>query len=243
MQFGGAMGWVQRNARWAFLGAILVFVLSLGASALIPNTPPAATTPTPTPSATASASATASSTASATPTLDPSITRRFSAPPQFTIDPNKSYTAVIKLQKGGEVRLQLLPKDAPQAVNNFVFLARSRFYEGLRFHRVLDFMAQGGDPLGNGTGGPGYSLPSERSALTFNDPGVVAMASSTAGVSGSQFFITKIPAAYLNGGNYPIFGKVTQGLDIVQKIMLRDPTKPNQPVGDVITGIEIIEGN
>ena len=238
------MGWMQRNTRWLFLAVILIFIISLGAGSLFSLNPPVPT-PTPIPSGTATASSTASATATGSPTatLDPSIQRRYTAVPAMTIDPNKSYTAVLKLQSGGQVRIQLLPKDAPQAVNNFVFLARSRFYEGLRFHRVLDFMAQGGDPLGNGTGGPGYSLPSERSALTFNDPGVVAMASSTAGVSGSQFFITKIPAAYLNGGNYPIFGKVTQGLDIVQKITLRDPTKPNQPVGDVITGIEIIEGN
>ena len=242
MQFGGAMGWVQRNARWAFLGAILVFVLSLGASALIPNTPPAATTPTPTPSATASASATASSTASATPTLDPSITRRFSAPPQFTIDPNKSYTAVIKLQKGGEVRLQLLPKDAPQAVNNFVFLAKNRFYEGLTFHRVLPrFVAQGGDPQGSGFGGSGYTLPPDKNTIPF-DAGVIAMAKSSAGVSGSQFFITLAATPTLQN-DFAVFGKVTSGMDVVQKITPRDPDKANQPAGDVIASIQIVEGN
>ena len=233
------MGWVQRNARWAFLGAILVFVLSLGATAFLQTTPP---TPVATPTPTASATATASSTASTTPTPDPSIQRRFSAPPQFTIDPNKSYTAVIKMKSGGEIRLQLLPKDAPQAVNNFVFLAKNRFYEGLTFHRVLPgFVAQGGDPQGTGFGGPGYTLPPDKNALKF-DPGVIAMAKSSQGVSGSQFFITLAPTPNLQG-DFAVFGKVTSGMDVVQKITPRDPEKPNQPPADVIAGIEIIEGN
>ena len=243
VEFGGVMGWMQRNMRWLFLGAIIVFVVSIGASAFYSKTPPPAATPTPTPSTTATATGTASatSTASATPTPDPAIQRKYTAPPSMTIDLGKNYTAVIKLQSGAEVRIQLLPKDAPQSVNNFVFLAKNRFYDGLTFHRVLPgFVAQGGDPLGNGFGGPGYVLPADKNTVKF-DPGVIAMATSGAGVSGSQFFITLAPTPALQAG-FAVFGRVTQGMDAVQKITPRDPEKPSQPAADIIASIQIIEG-
>jgi len=243
-EFGGFMGWMQRNTRWLFLGAIVVFVASLGASTFIQ---PSAPTPTPVPSSTASpaatGSATPSATASATPTLDPSIQRTYAAAPPMTIDLAKKYSAVMKMQNGGEVRIELLPQEAPQAVNNFVFLAKNRFYDGLTFHRVLPgFVAQAGDPLGNSRGGSGYTIPADKNTVKF-DAGIIAMATSPAGVSGSQFFITLAPQPGLQNGGYPAFGRVTQGMDVIQQLTPRDPDKAGQPRGDVITSIQIIEGS
>jgi peptidylprolyl isomerase len=160
----------------------------------------------------------------------------------MTIDQNKSYTATIRLQKGGEIKIQLLPKDAPNAVNNFVFLARNRFYEGLTFHRVIaNFVAQGGDPKGDGTGDSGYKLQPDKSTVPM-DAGAISMAQSAAGISGSQFFITLTPQPSLSP-QFTVFGKVIAGMDVVQKITLRDPSKGSQPPGDVIASITIAEGN
>src|SRR5690606_25583459 len=104
----------------------------------------------------------------------------YSEPPPMTIDPAKEYTATI-ITPRGDIVIELLPEIAPQTVNNFVFLARQNFYNGLTWHRVLEnFMAQGGDPLGDGTGGPGYSIPAEfTDQINFDGPGLVAMARSS----------------------------------------------------------------
>src|SRR5439155_23767409 len=112
----------------------------------------------------------------------------------------------------GDFRVQLLPDKAPGYVNNFVFLAKNRFYDGLTFHRVVSgFVAQAGDPLGNGTGGPGYTLTQERNDVQF-DAGIISMASSSAGVSGSQFFITLQPHPELEP-SFSAFGRVVDGMD------------------------------
>lgn len=242
VEFGGMMGWFQRNTKWIFLAVILLFIGGgVGSTFYTPSAPPAPT-PTATPSATASATGTPRSTASATPTADPSIQRRYEAAPKFEIDPAKKYTAVITMAKGGEVRVELLAKEAPQTVNNFVFLAKNRFFDGLTFHRVLpNFMAQGGDPSGNGTGNPGYNLPKETNSLPF-ERGVIAMAYGGQGISGSQFFITTVPTPWLQGQT-AVFGKVTAGQDVVDNITKRDPTQANQPPADIIQSIRIIEGN
>ncbi|WP_278914649.1 peptidylprolyl isomerase [Deinococcus wulumuqiensis] len=138
------------------------------------------------------------------------------------IDASKSYRAVLKTSKG-DVVVSLDAGAAPLAVNNFVFLALNRFYDGTRFHRVIEgFMAQGGDPQSAdlaqkdawGTGGPGYSFANERSSLTFNRAGVLAMANAGPDTNGSQFFITFGPTEFLNGG-YTIFGQVESGMDTV----------------------------
>ncbi|QII21705.1 peptidylprolyl isomerase [Deinococcus wulumuqiensis R12] len=138
------------------------------------------------------------------------------------IDASKSYRAVLKTSKG-DVVVRLDAGAAPLAVNNFVFLALNRFYDGTRFHRVIEgFMAQGGDPQSAdlaqkdawGTGGPGYSFANERSSLTFNRAGVLAMANAGPDTNGSQFFITFGPTEFLNGG-YTIFGQVESGMDTV----------------------------
>ena len=128
-----------------------------------------------------------------------------SAPPPMTIDPSKSYTATIVLEKGGEMIFELYPKEAPTTVNSFVFLAKDGYYDGVTFHRVIpEFMAQGGDPTGTGAGGPGFEFDNELSALRRHDgPGVLSMANrgirDGRGTNGSQFFITFVPTAFLDG--------------------------------------------
>ena len=166
--------------------------------------------------------------------------KQWSSPPPFTIDPLVQYFATVKLKKGGEIIIQLYADKAPVTVNNFVFLARQGFFNGTTFHRVLpDFMAQGGDPTGTGSGGPGYEFQNENSDLTFNKAGVVAMANAGPDTNGSQFFITFGPAEWLNGG-YTIFGQVIEGMDVVNEISLRDPATATSP-GDEIESITISE--
>jgi len=161
--------------------------------------------------------------------------------PAMQIDVNKRYSATLATVKG-DIVIELLPQAAPVTVNNFVFLARQGYYDGVTFHRVLSgFMAQAGDPTGSGSGGPGYFIPSETSAgLTFDAAGVVAMANSGVDRNGSQFFITFGPQPGLNGG-YTIFGRVTTGMDVVGKITLRDPTTNPPAPGDVINTVTIAE--
>jgi peptidylprolyl isomerase len=168
---------------------------------------------------------------------------RYSAYPPMTIDVNKKYFATIKLAKGGEFVIQLFPDKAPKTVNNFVFLARDGYYDGTTFHRVLEgFMAQGGDPTGTGSGGPGYQFEYEANDLTFDKPGVVAMANTgpATPTNGSQFFITFVPTPQLNGG-YTIFGQVTEGMDVVSTITRRDPDQNPTFEGDAIETITIKE--
>ena len=159
----------------------------------------------------------------------------------MTIDMTKQYFATVKMENGGEFVIQLFPDKAPITVNNFVFLAREGFYDGTTFHRVLaDFMAQGGDPTGTGGGGPGYVFQNEDNDLSFDKPGVVAMANAGRDTNGSQFFITFGPQEYLNG-NYTIFGQVIQGMDVVTSIRLRDPQQNPNFEGDKIKSITIEE--
>lgn len=165
----------------------------------------------------------------------------YNEPPEMTVKPEKTYLAVFSLQKGGEFTVQLYPDKAPLAVNSFIFLAREGFYNGVTFHRVLDgFMAQGGDRSGTGAGGPGYTFINEDSDLTFDKPGVMAMANAGRDTNGSQFFITFAPAEFLNGG-YTIFGQVVDGMDVVDGITRRDPSQAPNFGGDVIAKVEIIE--
>lgn len=169
--------------------------------------------------------------------------KRYDAYPPMTIDQNKKYLATFKLAKGGEFVVQLFPDKAPKTVNNFVFLARDGYYDGVTFHRVLEgFMAQGGDPTGTGSGGPGYFFEYEPNDLKFDKPGVVAMANQGAATptNGSQFFITFGPTPQLDGG-YTIFGQVIQGMDVVNGITRRDPDANPSFQGDVIQTITITE--
>ncbi|PYO00640.1 MAG: peptidylprolyl isomerase [Candidatus Rokuibacteriota bacterium] len=134
-------------------------------------------------------------------------------------------TAVITLDNGSAIRIEFFPADAPKTVENFVTLAKKGFYNGLAFHRVVpDFVVQGGDPKGNGTGGPGYTIKAE-----FNKQkhvrGSLAMArSQDPDSAGSQFYITYGPTPHLDG-SYTVFGKVTSGMDHVDRIKQGDRMK------------------
>jgi cyclophilin family peptidyl-prolyl cis-trans isomerase len=165
----------------------------------------------------------------------------YSEPPAMTIDTNKNYEAVIRTEKG-DMRLQLYAKDSPLTVNNFIFLARQGYYDGTVFHRVIaGFMAQGGDPTGTGSGGPGYAFADELdNGLTFDQAGVLAMANRGPNTNGSQFFITFVPRPDLNGG-YTIFGELTEGQDVLNSLTKVDPQNPTGVTGDKIERIAIIE--
>ena len=151
-------------------------------------------------------------------------------PPPTVIDLDKKYTATVHTNKGDFVISFVDPKVAPQTVNNFVYLSQNHYYDGLTFHRVVaGFVVQGGDPLGNGTGGPAYKLPDETNPSKW-PRGTAGMASSSAGVSGSQFFITLGDAPFLGtSGVYNHFGQVTSGMDVIDSIA----------VGDKMTSIDI----
>jgi cyclophilin family peptidyl-prolyl cis-trans isomerase len=157
------------------------------------------------------------------------------------IDPNKRYVAVFHTDRG-DFQVELFAKQAPVTVNNFVFLAREGYYDGVTFHRVIKgFMAQGGDPTGTGTGGPGYEFNDERSALDLKHdaPGTLSMANAGPNTNGSQFFITFVPTPHLNG-KHAVFGRVISGMDVVNSLRERDPGRDRQP-GDKILHIDIQE--
>lgn len=145
------------------------------------------------------------------------------SPPPNVIDPKKRYSVTVHTSRGDFVISLVEPKVAPQTVNNFVYLSQNHFYDGLTFHRVVaGFVVQGGDPLGNGTGGPAYKLPDESNPSKW-PRGTVGMASSAAGVSGSQFFITLGDAPFLaSNGVYNHFGEVTSGMEVIDKIQVGD---------------------
>ncbi len=166
--------------------------------------------------------------------------KSYSAPPPMTIDASKSYTATLETAKG-DIVLELFAKDAPKTVNNFVFLAREGFYNGVTFHRVIPgFMVQSGDPTGTGSGGPGYSFEDEFSPnLRHDSAGIMSMANSGPNTNGSQFFITYAPTPHLDGV-HSVFGKIVEGMDVLQSISARDPGSAQTP-GDRINRITISE--
>jgi len=159
----------------------------------------------------------------------------------MVIDPKKKYTATFHTQVG-DFQVELFATQAPQTVNNFVFLARDGFYNGTTFHRVIrGFMAQGGDPTGTGMGSPGYKFADERGALSLphDRPGILSMANAGPNTNGSQFFITFGPTPHLNG-KHGVFGVITSGMDKVLSIAERDPQRAREP-GTRINSIEIAE--
>ncbi|RPI93595.1 MAG: peptidylprolyl isomerase [Chloroflexi bacterium] len=168
------------------------------------------------------------------------VAEQYSEPP-LNIDAAKQYFANVTLAKGGEFVIQLYADKAPKTVNSFVFLACKGYFDGVTFHRVLEgFMAQGGDPTGTGMGGPGYQFEDEFSDLTFDKPGLLAMANSGPGTNGSQFFITYAPTPHLDG-RHTIFGQVIEGMDVVNAITRRDPEQSPAFEGDAIETIAITE--
>jgi peptidyl-prolyl cis-trans isomerase B (cyclophilin B) len=159
------------------------------------------------------------------------MSKQYPSPPAMAIDTTKKYTATFNTS-AGEIVCELFPKDAPKTVNNFVFLARDKFYDGTVFHRVLgDFMIQGGDPTGTGRGGPGYRFEDEfKGNSQKHQVGSLSMANAGPGTNGSQFFITHIVTDWLDG-KHTVFGKVLKGQDVVNK------TKQ----GDTLTSVTITE--
>ena len=155
--------------------------------------------------------------------------KSYSSPPAMGIDPQKSYSATIQTA-GGDIVLQLFADKTPNTVNNFVFLAREGFYDGVIFHRVIEnFMVQGGDPTGTGRGGPGYSFADEfHPELGHDGPGVLSMANAGPNTNGSQFFITHVATPHLDG-KHSVFGRVTGGLDVLMAIPARDPAQAQAP--------------
>jgi len=158
--------------------------------------------------------------------------KQYNSYPNMVIDAAKSYTATVETTKGTIV-LQLHAAAAPKTVNNFVFLARDTFYDGIVFHRVIpEFMVQGGDPTGTGRGGPGYRFDDEfEGNPNTHERGVISMANGGPGTNGSQFFITHVPCPWLNG-KHTVFGKVLSGIEVVDAIQQ----------GDSIQKVTITEG-
>lgn len=161
--------------------------------------------------------------------------------PAMQIDAEKSYTAVLKTTKG-EIEIELLAKEAPLTVNNFVFLAKEGFYDGVPFHRVIQtFMIQTGDPTGNGTGGPGYRFPDELPPKHSYQKGMVAMANAGPNTNGSQFFICSgSQSANLDRyPNYTQFGRVTKGIEVVDALAATRVTQA--PHGEMSRPVERIQ--
>lgn len=151
--------------------------------------------------------------------------KQYPTAPAMTIDTAKKYVATLRTEKG-DIEIELAASGAPKTVNNFVFLAREKFYDGVIFHRTIPgFMIQGGDPTGTGMGGPGYKFDDEPFSGSY-DRGTVAMANAGPNTNGSQFFI--MHDDYALPKNYVIFGKVTKGLEAVDAIA----TAPTQPGGE-----------
>jgi cyclophilin family peptidyl-prolyl cis-trans isomerase len=166
--------------------------------------------------------------------------RSYDRPPEMALRPDADYYAVFRTGKG-DVRARLFAEEAPVTVNNFVFLAREGYFDGTTFHRVIrDFMAQGGDPTGTGTGGPGYRIPDEfHPELRHDRPGILSMANAGPDTGGSQFFITHAATPWLDD-RHAVFGEVVEGMDVIYSIRERDPQRDREP-GDRIEKVEIEE--
>jgi len=162
------------------------------------------------------------------------MAKQWTTSPAMQIDPKKQYKARMETDKGTMV-IELFADKTPMTVNNFVFLSREGFYDGVIFHRVIDnFMVQGGDPTGTGRGGPGYKFGDEfNSSLKHDKQGILSMANAGPGTNGSQFFITHGPTPHLNG-KHTVFGQVVEGLDVLMSIPARDPGNVNAPAVKII---------
>jgi cyclophilin family peptidyl-prolyl cis-trans isomerase len=168
------------------------------------------------------------------------VHRTYDRPPEMVLDPDKDYHANLVTEKG-TVRVRLFAREAPETVNNFVFLAREGYFDGTTFHRVIEgFMAQGGDPTGTGTGGPGYRIRDEfHPDLRHDRPGILSMANRGPDTGGSQFFITHVATPWLDD-RHAVFGEVIEGMEVVNALRERDPQSDREP-GDRIERVEIEE--
>ena len=171
----------------------------------------------------------------------PKVAKQYNSAPAMTIDPSKEYTATFNMEDGSEFTIKLFADKVPNTTNNFVFLARDGYYDGVTFHRVIPgFMAQGGDPTGTGRGGPGYQFSDEfHPELRHDKPGILSMANAGPGTNGSQFFITFVPTPHLDD-HHAVFGEVIEGMDVVNAISPRDPMSARAP-GDAVASITINE--
>ncbi len=172
------------------------------------------------------------------------MAKQYSSPPSMVIDPKKKYVAQMDTTKG-MIEIELFADRAPITANNFVFLARDGFYDGVIFHRVLDnFMAQGGDPTGSGRGGPGYKWNDEKSALQIpHEAGSLSMANAGVNTNGSQFFITFGATPHLNG-KHAVFGRVKDdaSFKVVNALQKIDPGRPSPSIqADKINTVTIVE--
>ncbi|GAA5533713.1 peptidylprolyl isomerase [Deinococcus aluminii] len=176
-----------------------------------------------------------------TPELSGERQTRFSQAPELGegIEPGKAYRAVFETSKG-RIVLDLFPDEAPVTVNSFAYLLRHHYYDGIKFHRVIDgFMAQGGDPTGTGAGGPGYDFEDEFSPdLRHDRKGTLSMANRGPGTNGSQFFITFGPTPHLDG-RHTVFGRVVEGMDVLDRLTRIQPGMPGTP--DVIERAYLVE--
>jgi cyclophilin family peptidyl-prolyl cis-trans isomerase len=168
------------------------------------------------------------------------MAKQYQKPPEMVIDSKKKYKARLKTSKG-DIVIELFADKVPNTVNNFVFLAREGFYDGTTFHRVIkQFMIQGGDPTGTGRGGPGYKFADEfNPTLKHNAPGILSMANAGPNTNGSQFFITHVATPHLDN-RHAVFGKVVEGMDVVNAIPERDPGRAREP-GETLISVEITE--
>ena len=150
------------------------------------------------------------------------MAKKWATPPAMQVDPKKKYLVTMETSKG-VIEIQLFPQSAPKTVNNFVFLIREGFYDGVVFHRVIsNFVIQGGDPTGTGTGGPGYRFEDEFKGNPLrHETGFLSMANAGPGTNGSQFFITHSPQPHLDN-RHTVFGKVTKGMEVVNAIRQGD---------------------
>jgi len=170
------------------------------------------------------------------------MAKQWSAQPDLVIDAAREYRAVIRTSKG-DITVELFADRSPSTVNNFVFLAREGFYDGVIFHRVINgFMIQGGDPTGTGTGGPGYRFRDELDAAKEFGyaPGILAMANAGPNTNGSQFFLmhrdNPLPPAYA------VFGRTVEGLEVIDAIATTPTAPGDRPREDVVIhGVDIHE--
>ena len=176
----------------------------------------------------------------ATPELKAERQTKFTQAPELGegIEPGKQYRAVLETSKG-RIVVELYPDDAPVTVNSFAYLLRHHYYDGIKFHRVIDgFMAQTGDPTGTGAGGPGYDFEDEPNDKRHTGKGVLSMANRGPNTNGSQFFITFVATPHLDG-RHTVFGKVVEGLDVLDRLTRIQPGMGGTP--DVIESAYLVE--
>ena len=170
--------------------------------------------------------------------------KQWNSPPEMVIDPSKRYTATMSTSMGDLV-IALDAIQAPKTVNNFVFLAREGYYDGVIFHRIIKgFMCQGGDPTGTGRGGPGYKFADELPKPRQYEIGSLAMANAGPNTNGSQFFIVSGPSGVGLPPQYSLFGKVVKGLDVVAQMEQVETDRGDKPLNDLtINSVEVTEAD